>query len=1111
MQRARGGFQATLLVLAFTSLMVFGGHGAGREGLREASGAGTPLPNVSHQTATEGYCDWESWYGTVSNVWTDPDADLTTDRFVRFSPGVECTLMLSAIGIDPDRSVGTPTARVRVYGNNGPVIDGRMYPGDSLVGPGDPSNLVAVVDVNWGDTLIDWAGYPGWPNGFVCEPGENIFVSVSLSPDTPNPGTDTLAIRSDDGAGAGDGRSGAYFYGTSYIYNDSALTPDYGWAIGAYYCYIEQSGACCLPDGTCQVMLHSACETAGGELVAQCLGDNNGNGKDDACECEPVCTDFDDVPPSLQGWQPSAVNLWNSGTPVGGISGHYLVVEDQYSPPANQIWNSTVFPTNWSDRAQTCEANGHIATLQFDVKLQDDGATGTTPTIPRIYIESDLDSDPTTTGDLVAAARFDATPIMLLENTGWRHVIAPIPWNGSLSNSFGSWTVTSGNWQALLDNVTYIRLPIEVTAGIELWYWDNICLTCCIGEKDYCIKDAPTEDCSEPNPIGRVYWVSPSIYNKQNGYNPDGVHENPVAGQTNYLHVEYTNVETSPVSGTIKLYYVPSTTAASWDTYGYLQSASYGSTNGNWVKIPQEITLNPLLPGATTIGYTAWTPPADPGDYCLLARLWAPNDDPIMPLEVPLTETNVDNSNNITANNVTVVSKKKSEHELTMRNTGPAPAPLRLTFAPDGFTDYGTFSVVFPSELLTLWLDGGGTGDGVVYTPGNDTIAIWYPDSAWMGNMLFDVQEAHTMELIFDLPTEAPSDYPSVINVDVNQSYEADPGIFNGGVRYQVEMNEIYHVYPCEPLPPDAVAWWPFDTADGPTTDDLAGTVNNICSCPGLIPILEDSTWDWEPYLNLDGNDHLTAADDDELDFGTGDLTIESWIRTDASGVRPICDKRSGGTDPQGYTLFLVNGVLGFQMADDVGSGCNCGPGAVCNNYIASGPNIADNAWHHVAVTVDRDGEGVLYVDGADVLAFTPRTGDISNDSLYWVGRRHPNDCAGSEAYWIGGMDELSMYTRALGPEEIYAIYLCGSSGKCKSTCDCPYQDDFDEDGFITALDLADLIDILFSGAPDVQDPGCPVPRGDDDCDGFTTALDLTRKIDYLFTSGQPPCDPCDQ
>lgn len=77
--------------------------------------------------------------------------------------------------------------------------------------------------------------------------------------------------------------------------------------------------------------------------------------------------------------------------------------------------------------------------------------------------------------------------------------------------------------------------------------------------------------------------------------------------------------------------------------------------------------------------------------------------------------------------------------------------------------------------------------------------------------------------------------------------------------------------------------------------------------------------------------------------------------------------------------------------------------------------------------------------------------------------------------------------------------------------CDCPFQGDADLDGFTTALDLSAVIDILFAGRPDIQDPLCPSPRFDFDCDGFLTALDLGQVIDYLFAGGDPPCDPCAQ
>jgi choice-of-anchor B domain-containing protein len=73
----------------------------------------------------------------------------------------------------------------------------------------------------------------------------------------------------------------------------------------------------------------------------------------------------------------------------------------------------------------------------------------------------------------------------------------------------------------------------------------------------------------------------------------------------------------------------------------------------------------------------------------------------------------------------------------------------------------------------------------------------------------------------------------------------------------------------------------------------------------------------------------------------------------------------------------------------------------------------------------------------------------------------------------------------------------------------CPHQGDFEPDGFITALDLSAVIDALFVGGPDPQDPDCPTRRFDFDCDSFTTTLDLTAVIDYVYASGPGPCDPC--
>jgi hypothetical protein len=75
--------------------------------------------------------------------------------------------------------------------------------------------------------------------------------------------------------------------------------------------------------------------------------------------------------------------------------------------------------------------------------------------------------------------------------------------------------------------------------------------------------------------------------------------------------------------------------------------------------------------------------------------------------------------------------------------------------------------------------------------------------------------------------------------------------------------------------------------------------------------------------------------------------------------------------------------------------------------------------------------------------------------------------------------------------------------------CTCLFQGDYDADGFLTAIDLGNMIDVLFAGKPDITDPDCPTSRMDFDNDGFATALDLGALIDHLFAGGSGPMNPC--
>jgi len=68
---------------------------------------------------------------------------------------------------------------------------------------------------------------------------------------------------------------------------------------------------------------------------------------------------------------------------------------------------------------------------------------------------------------------------------------------------------------------------------------------------------------------------------------------------------------------------------------------------------------------------------------------------------------------------------------------------------------------------------------------------------------------------------------------------------------------------------------------------------------------------------------------------------------------------------------------------------------------------------------------------------------------------------------------------------------------------------DLNDDGLVDAVDLALLIDVVFFGADDIQDPSCPATRADFNADAAVDAVDLAFLIDHVFFGGDPPADPC--
>ena len=179
--------------------------------------------------------------------------------------------------------------------------------------------------------------------------------------------------------------------------------------------------------------------------------------------------------------------------------------------------------------------------------------------------------------------------------------------------------------------------------------------------------------------------------------------------------------------------------------------------------------------------------------------------------------------------------------------------------------------------------------------------------------------------------------------------------------------------------------------------------------------------------LEFDGVTDFIDIGDKSLFKNGEDVTITAWININSNsgdgGFSSIISKWENNNGPQEWWFGVYRNELHFTT-----QGFPCG--TLCPERMSQGLNISNSCWTFVGVILTGNNRIQYIKDGKIIdedkasFAFSPKPTSIR------IGRQNPN--SRPRSHFMGGIDEVRVYNRALSPSEIKNLYDKGYKDNTK-------------------------------------------------------------------------------
>ena len=236
--------------------------------------------------------------------------------------------------------------------------------------------------------------------------------------------------------------------------------------------------------------------------------------------------------------------------------------------------------------------------------------------------------------------------------------------------------------------------------------------------------------------------------------------------------------------------------------------------------------------------------------------------------------------------------------------------------------------------------------------------------------------------------------------------------------------------------------YWQLEEMTGATAGDSVGA-NHGAAVNGPI---------WESgllggALRFSGSNYVRVKDSSTLDPGTGDFSIQAWIKIPVGQKAQRRVVAHGTHGAGGHDGFALMQWCGWGTVPCGGVALLMGQDSKGEVMVGTCAAMDDGKWHHYAASVNRKGSITFYVDGAALTTFCHGTyvggawgnntpGDVSNQSTVDLNSacdlclgtscQSSGNCSGSSEYFVGSVDQVAYYKRTLTAAEVAGSYNTG-------------------------------------------------------------------------------------